>query len=187
MSILKRFYTVLKRVSDIVEKGLMLLSALLVFACFLAVFFQVINRYVLVKQTLFHWTSISWTDELARFLLVAISFLTLGQIYKHGQMSRADMIFAHLRPIPKKLLYIVEFVMIGIYIVAACKYGIQFALANSIYKSELLRIPGQMLYMIPVIGHILVGYEVFTECIGVLAGEVEPFDCVAPDGPANAE
>lgn len=178
MKIVKNIYGVLRKISDLAEKLVNAISATLVFGCFLAVFFQVINRYILVKQTLFHWDSITWTDELSRFLLVGITYVTLGQIYRYGQMSRADIIYSRMKPAARKLLYYVEFVMMAVFLFVAIKYSFVFAKANAIYRSELLRIPGRFLYLLPGIGCILLGFEVLTELFGVMAGEVEPFDCL---------
>lgn len=175
MALLKKIFHVLKKGSDLAEKGVRILNAALVFFCFLAVFFQVINRYILVKQTLFHWDSITWTDELSRFLLVGITYFSLGQIYKYGQMSRADMIYSRLKPAARKGLYLIEFVMIAVFLGVVIKNGIDFAQANVIYKSEMLHIPGNILYLLPVAGCIMVGYELITELVGVLCNEVEPF------------
>lgn len=179
MAALKTIYHVLKKGSDLAEHVVKAISAILVFGCFFAVFFQVINRYILVKQTLFHWDSVTWTDELSRFLLVGITYVSLGQIYKYGQMSRVDMVYNRLRPIPKKLLYILEFVMMMVFLGAVIKYGIQFADANSIYRSEMLHIPGNILYLLPVLGSVLIGYEMITEFFGVLCNEIVPFDSMA--------
>lgn len=178
MGVFKKIYYVLRKGSDLAEKIINLISALLVFGCFLAVFFQVLNRYILVKQTLFYWESITWTDELSRFMLVGITYVTLGQIYKYGQMSRADIVYSRLTPKLKKILYYIEFVMIAIFLVVAIKYSFVFSKANARYHSELLNVPGRFLYMIPGIGCILVGYEIITELFGVISGEVEPFDCL---------
>lgn len=178
MKIIKKIYGVLRKVSDRLEVLTTAISAALVFGCFLAVFAQVINRYILVKQTLFHWESITWTDELSRFLLVGITYVSLGQIYRLGQMSRADIIYSRMKPTARKLLYYVEIVMMAIFLFVAIKYSFVFAGANAIYRSELLRIPGNVLYLLPGIGCILLSFEVLTELVGVMAGEVEPFDCL---------
>lgn len=178
MNALKKIYFVLRKGSDLAEKIINAISAYLVFCCFLAVFLQVINRYILVKQTLFHWDSITWTDELSRFLLVGITYFTLGQIYRYGQMSRADIVYSRLKPKARKLLYYIEFVMMAIFLFAAIKYSIVFASANAIYRSELLKIPGSVLYLLPAVGCSLLSYEVVTELFGVMSGEIEPFECL---------
>lgn len=179
MDFLKRVFYVLKKGSDLAGKAVSALDAALVFGCFLAVFFQVINRYILVKQTLFHWNSVTWTDELSRFLLVGITYFSLGQIYKYGQMSRADMVYSRLKPAAKKALYLMEFAMIAVFLGAMIRYGLEFAGANRIYRSEMLRIPGNILYLMPVAGAVLISYELITELFGVLCGEVQPFESLA--------
>lgn len=178
MSAIKSVYHVLLTISMLLEKVVKVIAAFLVFACFCSVFLQVFNRYVMVKQTFIPWTSISWTDELSRFLLIGIAYISLGMCYRRGMLSRADMIYSRLKPKAKKLLYIIETVLIGIFIVNVCRYGIQFAAANAIYHSDMLRIPGNLLYLIPVIGSCLIGYEVVTEFFGVICGEIEPFESV---------
>ena len=188
MDRMKKIFHVLRKGSDLAGKIIQALNAALVFGCFLAVFFQVINRYILVKQTLFHWNSVTWTDELSRFLLVGITYFSLGQIYKYGQMSRADMVYSRLKPRAKKILYVLEMGMIVVFLVAMIRYGIAFAGANKIYKSEMLRIPGNILYLIPVAGGILISYELLTELTGVLCGEIEPFESLArPDDTAGVK
>lgn len=176
--VLERLYTYLKKVSDGLEQVLQFLAALLTFICFVTVFLQVFNRYIMVKQTLIPWTSISWTDELSRFLLVAIGYIALSLCYRHGLLSRADMIYCRLGKGSKKILYIIETLLIFIFLMYTIKYGIEFAQSSSIYKSDMLRIPGNYLYLIPVIGEVLTMFEVFTEFIGVIGNQIEPFECL---------
>lgn len=187
MTVLKRIYHILLNISDLAEKLVQVISAILVFSCFCSVFLQVFNRYVMVKQTLIPWNSISWTDELSRFLLIGIAYVSLGMCYRRGMLSRADMIYSRLKPVPKKALYLFETLLILIFIFNACRYGLQFASVNSIYRSDMLRIPGNILYLIPVIGSGLIGFEVITELFGVIAGELEPFESVVSQTQERAD
>lgn len=180
MAFLGKVYTVLKKISDKIDGVMKVISAILVFACFFTVFLQVFNRYVMVKQTLIPWKSISWTDEMARFLLVGIGYAALSLCYRHGMLSRADMVYSKMSGIRKKVLYIVETILIFIFLFYAIKYGLEFAATSANYRSEMLKIPGNYLYLIPVIGEFLIGFDVLTEFIGVLSGKVEPFDCLEP-------
>ena len=179
MEILKSVYSVLRRISDRIEKVMQVVSALLVLLCFFSVFLQVVNRYIMVKQTIIPWKSISWTDELARFLLVAIGYAALSLCYKGGMLSRADMVYSKLKPLNKKILYVIETMMILVFLYHAVKYGLEFAASSKIYKSDMLRVPGNYLYLIPVVGECLIGFDVVTELIGVLSNQVEPFECMA--------
>ncbi len=185
MIYLARAYQKLRKVSDGIERVLKFLTSSLILLCSLSVFLQVINRYILVKQTLFEWKSISWTDELSRLLMVLMAYLAMSMCYKHGQLSRADILYTRLKGKSKKVLYCIETVMIFVFLVAVIVYGIQFASANKIFRSESLRIPGNILYLIPVIGFILMFFQVAVEFIGVISGEVEPFDCIAEEKDAE--
>ena len=175
---MKKLYSALKRVSDWVEIALKYISSFLIFLCALCVFFQVVNRYILVKQTLFPYKSVPWTDEMAKLLMVLLSYLCMGLCYKHGELSRADMVFSKLKGVRKHVLYYFEFACIATFLIAAIIYGIKFASANKIFRTESLFIPGNILYSIPVIGWSLMLYQAIVELVGVIAGEVEPFTSV---------
>lgn len=178
---LEQIYIILRKSSDAIEKVLKFITAILLLLCSFSVFLQVVNRYILVKQTLFPWRSISWTDELSRLLMVTLAYLAMGLCYKHGQLSRADMVYTRLNGKAKYILYYLECLIIGIFLVYAIKYGIEFALANKIYRSESLSIPGNVLYMIPVVGFVLMFYQVIVEVVGVIAGKIRPFDSLVKD------
>lgn len=179
MSGLKKIFHFTKKVSDVVECILKYISSLIIFLCAICVFFQVLNRYVLVKQTLFPYKSVPWTDEMANLLMVLGAYLCMGLCYKHGELSRADMVFTRLSGIKKKILYYVEFVCIVIFLVTAIIYGIKFAAANKIFRTESLFIPGNILYSIPVVGWILMLYQALVEFLGVVVGEIEPFGSIS--------
>jgi TRAP-type C4-dicarboxylate transport system permease small subunit len=119
MRFLEKAYQVARKGSDLVERLLKFMTAILLLLCAAAVFFQVINRYILVKQTLFAWRSVSWTDELSRLLMVTLAYLSMGLCYKHGQLSRADMVYTRLKGLAKKALYYLETGMIIIFLIAA--------------------------------------------------------------------
>ena len=57
----------------------------------------------------------------------------------------------------------------------AVYYGLYIVQTRMMFKSSILRAPGYTLYSAPVIGCILVTYEVITEMIGVFSGILEPF------------
>ena len=187
MQFLNKLYNGMKHGSDWIEKILKFITAVLMLLCSLTVFLQVVNRYILVKQTLFPWKSISWTDELARLLMVMLAYFAMGLCYKHGQLSRADMVFSRLKGVPKKVLYYIEFVMICVFVISCIKWGIKFALANKIFRTESLFIPGNILYLIPVVGFVLMLYQVLTEFVGVLSGNIEPFESVVMNTEGNEE
>lgn len=185
MDTLKGIYRSARKASDAIEVVIKFISALLLLFCCCSVMLQVVNRYILVKQTLFPWTSVSWTDELSRLMLVSLSYVTMGMCYKHGQLSRADMVYSRLTGRAKRILYYVEFCIISVFLYAAIKYGIQFAIVNKIYTSESLNIPGNLLYMIPVVGFILMSVQVIVEFLGVLSHDIEPFESIVHPSPED--
>lgn len=176
MKFLKKIYHGLEIGSNIINIFTKLVVMISVFGCFLMVFLQVVNRYILVKQTLFQWTSISWTDEAARYFLVLTTYAALGLCFKDGHMARVDMLYTRIKSeFARKLLYIVESIIMLIFTYVIIKFGVEYAIANSIYTSDMLRIPGYVLYMIPPIGMVLVGYEIILDMVGVMSGERKAF------------
>ena len=61
-------------------------------------------------------------------------------------------------------------------IFVSIKYGLYACETREVYKSAMLNIPGPFLYSAPIVGSILVLFEMVTELVGVLAKELVPFE-----------
>lgn len=170
---LKKVYQISHKISDVFSKILCALIVLLVITNVSAVLLQVINRYLIVKVFDF---SFSWTDELARFSMIWITYLTLPLCFREGSMAQLDLLFDRFGEKGRKVLYLLTRVLITIFILIAVKYGWQVMKSRLIYRSAMLHAPGIILYSAPIIGSILTGYEVFVELIGVWSEELTPFE-----------
>lgn len=61
-------------------------------------------------------------------------------------------------------------------IFVSIKYGLYVCETREVYKSAMLNIPGPFLYSAPIVGSILVLFEMVTELVGVFAKELVPFE-----------
>ena len=176
MNKLRAIYFALEKGSKIATRILEVIVAVLVIVCFLSVFVQVIYRYILVKQTLFTLPfTFTFTDELSRYALVWITYFCTGMCLKEGYMVSVDFVYGRLSKKAKLALYYLIAVMMAIVIVVIIYYGFKFLSATHMYRSPTMRIPAFYLYSAPIVGSILMGYEVIKDLFGVLAGEVKPF------------
>ena len=172
MSAMKKLYHAMDKVSVAVGKVFILLSAALVVACCAILIFQVFNRFILIH---FVALSLPFTEELARILLIWSVYLCLGICLKEAAQASVTLVYDRLSPKPKFALYCIVRLMMLFFLVIAICYGLEFVQDTWNYKTANLRAPGWMLYTAPVLGCILMLYEMITEWLGVWCGELEPF------------
>lgn len=173
MKTLRIIYRVMDKISCVICRLMEILVIILVIINASDVFLQVFNRYILCKIT---DISISWTEELARYSMIWICYGVLGICFREGSMAQVDIIYGKLGHKGRLTLYIMTRALIILVLIVAMKYGLYICKIKSIFKSAMLRAPGMMLYSAPIVGSSLVGYEVLTEMIGVICGELEPFE-----------
>lgn len=169
---MKNLYSVLNKISNIFCTILSIIAVCIVVVNAGSVFLQVINRYIIVKFTSL---SFPWTDEMARYSMIWLCYVILPIVYREGAMAQLDLIFDRLGKKGKLFLYIVTRILCLVFIVLAVKFGLSIIQARMIYKSPIMHAPGYLLFSAPVFGSILTGFEILTETIGVLAGELQPF------------
>ncbi|MCL2001363.1 MAG: TRAP transporter small permease subunit [Planctomycetes bacterium] len=179
MHILKILYAKLNFGSNIIAKILSALLVLLVFSCASTVLLQVINRYIIVKIS---DISLSFTDELSRWLMVIITYLVVGICVREGSMAQVDLIYSRLGPKGRLFLYLITRMLMAAVLFIGIYYGLRVMRAKAFMLSSMLEIPGWLLYSPPFVGSVLMSYEWLTELIGVLAGELEPFAAGAKRG-----
>ncbi|MDR2391484.1 MAG: TRAP transporter small permease [Planctomycetota bacterium] len=165
-------YHAMDRLSNAVNRLLGVIAGVLIALCTAALLFQVLYRFVIVK---FFSFSFPFTEEFARYALIWASYLCLGMCLKEGSQSSVNFLYDRLRGGPRLALYCVTRFFVVIFLVVAVYYGAVIVGNNSFFKSTTLRIPGFYLFSAPVAGCALMIYEVITELLGVLCGELEPF------------
>lgn len=172
MKAVKNIYHVMDGISNVAQKILEGITAFLVITCAMDLFFQVIYRFIIIKFVSF---SFPFTEEYARYALIWMSYLCAGMCYKNGSMAAVNIVFDRLKPTPRTVVYFLTRILFVVFLVVGIKYGYQATMFNTIYKSPVMRVPGVFLYSAPMVGCILMAYELVTEVLGVIAGEIVPF------------
>ena len=172
-TVLSSIYAGMNRISNIICKILEVIIVLVVVINAADVFLQVLNRAVLVKVS---DISLSWTDELARYSMIWICYCTLGICFREGSMAQVDLIYGRLGHRGRMVLYLITRVSMVMVIFVSIKYGLYVCETREVYKSAMLNIPGPFLYSAPIVGSILVLFEMVTELVVVFAKELVPFE-----------
>lgn len=172
-AILSPIYFGMNRISNIICKIMEFFIVFMVLLNAADVFLQVFNRAILVKIS---DASLSWTDELARYSMIWICYCTLGICFREGSMAQVDLIYGRLGRKGRIVFYLITRALMLMVIIVSIKYGIYVCEIRAVYKSAMLSIPGPFLYSAPIVGSILVFFEMLTELVGVLAGKLVPFE-----------
>lgn len=169
---MKKLYHTLNRISNIIYRILTVLVIGVVLVNFGSVLLQVLNRYVIVKVS---DISFHWTEEMARYSMIWMCYIAIPIVYREGNMAQLDLIYSRLGKKPKTVLYIITRILCMVFIILAVHFGIGVIRSRMMFKSSILRAPGYTLYSAPIFGCVLMGFEMVTEVVGVLAGELTPY------------
>ena len=169
---MKNLYDRMNQVSNVICKILCALIVAVVIVNAGTVLLQILNRHVIVKISDF---SFPWTEELSRYSMIWLCYLTIPVVYREGSMAQLDLLFDRLGKKGRMVLYILTRLLCIIFIVIAIYYGVHIVETRMMYKSSILRIPGPALYSAPIFGCVFMAYEIITEVIGVFAGVLKPF------------
>ncbi|GAE29470.1 TRAP transporter small permease [Halalkalibacter hemicellulosilyticus] len=146
---------ILKRVKNILNKGIMIFASILTVILVCGALWQVFSRYVLNDPSVF-------TEELLRFLLIWVAFL--GTTYAFGSNEHLAITFVKnkLRGKKKKSLQI--FIDASIVFFAALilvKGGYSITISTLNQSSPILQIPMGYIYAIlPVSGVLIIFYQI---------------------------
>lgn len=169
---MKKIYKFLNGISDFFQRPLELISGITLFVGAAALFFQVINRYILAK--LFN-ISFSFTDELARYTIIWFTYMIAGVCLKEGRIVSLNLLYDRLPKITKYVLYYLTRVFMLFFCFIVVKYVVAYIPTAAKFHSATLQVPGIFLYSFPGIGFAFMAYEIITETCGVIAGELQPF------------
>lgn len=107
----------------------------------LVVAVQVFFRYVL-NQSLF------WSEELARFLLVWLSFLGASVAYRRKVHPGIDVLTSRMPHIPRKLCVVIVHIVSLIFFLVLIFYGCRFAYFVRLQISPALYVPKWVIFSI---------------------------------------
>ena len=133
------------RANALVEQGLFGLGAAMVVVVAAQVFF----RYVL-NQSLF------WSEELARYILVWLTFLGASVAYRRNAHPRIELFSARLGAPAARILRIASHLVAAAFFGLLVIYGAQFAYFVRLQISPALQLPkGVVMLVLPVSGLLL--------------------------------
>lgn len=126
----------LHAINDRVERVLLMLAALLLFALTVIVFLEVIARYAF-------WYSFVWSEEAAIFCFQWIAFLGGAVALRRNEHFSMDFLGRQLRGRgwPERLRKNAVHVAVFIFVLVLVVYGVQFALLSLKRYSYALGIP----------------------------------------------
>ncbi len=146
-----------------VESVVVVLMVVLVAALALQVFFRYVVQDPLV-----------WSEELARYALVWITFLGAAVAYRHGTHVVVETVVALLaRPVRIALAWFVDGLLVLALLVLLVQ-GVGMVEITARTRSTILQIPMSWVYAsVPVSAVLMLGFQV-ERTLGRLRGEVAP-------------
>ena len=131
----------LERISHSVNRWVEYILFGLGFAMSVVVAVQVFSRYAL-NHSLF------WSEELARYLLVWLTFLGASVAYRRNMHPGIDIVYAQMSvPIQRMISIFIHFISTALFGVMIC-YGIQFSYFVRLQISPALNLPKWMVFSI---------------------------------------
>ena len=153
---MEKIYQIMLRIEKWMGKIVILLTGSMLFAITGIIFIQVIFRYILHN-------SLSWSEELTRYLMVWMIFLGTGYVLGQKAHSSMDMI---VKKLPEKIQFISEklnAVLLVFFSYIIIRYGFELMMLGTKQKSSALQIPMNYVYLgIPIGGVILLFYSLLT-------------------------
>lgn len=158
----------MKKFFDSLSKGAETIGGFLMLAMTLIVFLQVVARYVVGH-------SLTWSEEMARYLFVYITFLGAGVLtYQKGHLF-VEVIFNLW---PQKIQRIVQLIIdvIGIVLTGWMIYSaVNLMQTSTMHKSTAMAIPMNYIALSVLIGGILMTlfaiYNIYDDIVKIVKGE----------------
>ncbi len=149
---MESFRNVLGRIEKAVDTCVICISGSLLLSVTILIFVQVICRYLLQS-------SLSWSEELTRYLMVWIVFLSAGYVLNKGGHANVDLLL-NMVPVRSRI-WLGRFIIVLLAVFAGIliRYGAMLMRFGSRQKSSALQIPMHYVYAaIPIGGALLVFY-----------------------------
>ncbi|WP_431026813.1 TRAP transporter small permease [Lysinibacillus sp. LZ02] len=130
----------------VINRTTELFSALLLFIMVILVFIQIVSRVIMSS-------SFPWTEEVARFMMIWITFLGASVAFQYGAHIGVEALVDRLPAIVRKFFVIVVMLICLSFFVLLIVYGYELASGAFVKTSPALQIPmGYIYYIIPVSG-----------------------------------
>ncbi len=170
---LKSVYAGLSKVSDILQKIIEAVLAILIATSLFDLLFQIAYRFIIIKFVALH---ASFTEEYARYAMIWIAYLGIAVCFKEGTMPTLNLLTDAFKGKAKYVLYAITRILMLMFLYVGIRYGFAQVLNMLNYRSPVMYIPGVFLYSAPFLACVLLLFEMVIEIIGVISGELQPFE-----------
>jgi TRAP-type C4-dicarboxylate transport system permease small subunit len=140
-------------------------------------FAQVVFRYVIGY-------SLYWSEELARYLFVWVSFLGSVVALERGVHIGMDVVIAKLPPGPRRYVEVFSDISVAAFLVFLTVQGLKMAMRNMIQKSPALQVSMGVVSLAIPVGAALMGIYVIARLVSRLC---RPARTGRPEEPASFE
>lgn len=135
--------------TKVLEFVLAVFAAIMVLVCFA----QVCTRMA--------ESPLSWSEELARYLAVWLTFLGAAYALRKNSLATVEILYSKLKGVSKNILYVFISVMIFIFCYVMVRYGMSFASKFMSQTSPAMQIPKGLVYIsAPVSGFLMFFYQI---------------------------
>lgn len=131
---------VFRKISDYIDSLIYKIVFLSIFGMILAISLQIIFRVF--------FDSLTWTEELARYLLVWSTFLGATLAYKRGMHIAVTFLRDAFPKKIQKLIWIFSLSIILVFCFVVIFFGIKLMILQNVQLSPALRLPMRWVYMV---------------------------------------
>ncbi len=144
--------SVLHKLEKAVDSCVVAICGSLLFTITILIFVQVICRYVLQN-------SLSWSEELTRYMMVWIVFLAVGFVLSKGGHANIDMLLNRFSPGARRVVEKGSLLLIIVFSGIVIRYGFVLMRFGRKQVSSALELPMHYVYLaIPIGGALLIFY-----------------------------
>lgn len=140
------------------------ITAVLIISIIVLIFIQVITRYVFSY-------SLTWSEELSRYLFVWMIFLSLNLTIRDNLPIRIDFIDEFLPTKPKKVIGIFVKILTSIILIVFSFSAYKLTLLGTSSTSPALNVPLIFIYIAMPIGYALSFVETIIKMVGMIRKE----------------
>ncbi|WP_337997568.1 TRAP transporter small permease [Oleispirillum naphthae] len=144
----------MEKFDEFLQRALLWTCAVLMFAMMTVIFSQVVARYVLHQ-------SLSWSEEVGRYIFVWITFLGLAAAFKSGSHVALDLLAKALKGVPYRIVALIDALLIVLLAAALSISGIKLLQFGLHQESPALKIPMYYVYLVePISGLIFLYFAI---------------------------
>ncbi|MDF2522100.1 MAG: Tripartite ATP-independent periplasmic transporter, DctQ component [Clostridia bacterium] len=154
----------MERLDKVIYKVLFYACAILMFAMAAIVTAQVLSRYIVGRP-------FTWSEELARYIFVWMSFLGMAVGVKMGSHVALDILVKKLSGVSQKTLMLVNNGLIFFFGACMTVSGFKLVEVGMRQKSPTLQLPMQYVYVVIPISGIILLYFVLSETIRIFRNQ----------------